>query len=68
MTLKVEVPIAKDTKNTFAVRMDVKGMMNIIENLTWKEKDRKEIKFLLQEYSKFYILDALGIKQTPSAK
>ncbi len=68
LTLKVKVPVAVDGDNQISMRMDVKGMMRVIENMVWKEKSQKDIKLMLTEYSKFYLLDKLGVKVTPLQK
>ena len=63
-SLKVELDVVPDKKNSMPVRMNVKGMMLQIKRCM-PDKDKQD---LLDEYAKFYIMDALGVETYPLKK
>ena len=67
ISLDFEFEVKKDKKNSFYMRMNVKGMMDIIER-ELKSKGIKDAKLLLDEYAKLYIANLAKIKEMPLSK
>ena len=80
-TLSINVPIIKDEEGTIPMITDVKGMIQITEEIIAghlsnktqiakpKDKSRfEEAKFFLREYAKLKMLEKCGVKTTPIIK
>jgi hypothetical protein len=69
ITKTFTVAVVKDEKKkgktkSFIVRCNVKGMMRLIE----RSMDTETQRYMLTEYAKYYLLDALGVKVYPLEK